>query len=254
MAAVPPAAVPPMVDPMIPADVDFVLMMCGVGVTLDGDDPAARARVICFEGLDSFAAFGLYTDEEIADMAQRNERRSPAAQRVRMGLGHIKRLKAVSYCVKKARREGRMLDALELTPELLDELMEEMSHEVTTKKDEKLFYPEKFKAKRYKALSRSLYNYLDSITGKAGVALTYVIRPEGADLEDAVDEYQRVLYSVPHAGFAFRDDNRQVYRVLKDLIIGTNGWAWFNMTPEGNGRASFLRLEQHYLGTEHTAR
>jgi hypothetical protein len=254
MAAVPPAALPVGLDPMIPPDVDFVLMMCGVGVTVDGDDPAARARVIRLEGLNSLAAFGFYTDEEIADMAQRNERRSPAALRVRMGLGHIKRLKAVSYWVKKARREGRDLDALELNPDLLDELMEEMSHQVTTKKDEKLFYPEKFEAKRYKAWSRSLYNYLDSIIGKAGVALTYVIRPEDVDPDDAVDEYQRVLYSVPHVGFAFRDDNRHVYRVLKDLIIGTDGWAWFNMAPEGNGRASFLRLEQHYLGTEHTAR
>lgn len=126
--------------------------------------------------------------------------------------------------------------------------------DIPPKKEEKLFYPEKFEAKQYKAWSRSLVNYLDSIIGKSGVPLTYVIRAEDVTPDDAVDEYQRTLWSTPHAGFAFREDNRQVYRVLKDLIIATDGWAWFNMAPEGNGRAAFLRLEAHYLGTEHTAR
>jgi hypothetical protein len=55
-------------------------------------------------------------------------------------------------------------------------------------------------------------------------------------------------------GFAFRDDNCQVYWILKDLIISTNSWVRFNMAPEENRRAAFLHLEVHYLGTEHTAR
>jgi hypothetical protein len=36
-----PAADPQLPDMMIPADVDFVLLMCGIGVSTDGDDPAA---------------------------------------------------------------------------------------------------------------------------------------------------------------------------------------------------------------------
>jgi hypothetical protein len=155
--------------------------------------------------------------------------------------------------LRPSESEGREIDALALNPDLLNQLMEEMSMDIPPKKDEKLFYPEKFEAKRYKAWSRSLVNYLDSIIGKSGVPLTYVIRAEGVTPDDAIDEYQRTLWSTPHAGFAFRDDNRQVYRILKDLIIATDGWAWFNMAPEGNGCAAFLRLEAHYLGTKHTA-
>jgi hypothetical protein len=36
-----PAADPLLLDLMIPADVDFVLLMCGIGVSADGDDLAA---------------------------------------------------------------------------------------------------------------------------------------------------------------------------------------------------------------------
>jgi hypothetical protein len=57
-----------------------------------------------------------------------------------------------------------------------------------------------------------------------------------------------------HEGFAFEEDNRLVYRIYKDLINGTDGWAWFSMAAEGNGRAAHLHLQQHYLGYYSNAR
>jgi hypothetical protein len=158
--------------------------MCGVGVSAGGSDPLARACVIHFEGLNSNAASGLYTDDDISNMAQRNERHSLAALHVWMGLGHIKHLKAVAYWVKKAHCEGCEIGALALNLDLLNQLMEEMLMEVPLKKDEKLFYLEKFEAKCYKGWSHSLVNYLDSIVRTSGVPLTYIVCVEDVTPDD----------------------------------------------------------------------
>jgi hypothetical protein len=49
--------------------------------------------------------------------------------------------------LRPSESEGREIDALALNPDLLNQLMEEMSMDIPPKKDEKLFYPEKFEAK-----------------------------------------------------------------------------------------------------------
>jgi hypothetical protein len=90
--------------------------------------------------------------------------------------------------------------------------------------------------------------------GKSDVPLSYVIHPENANPDDDADEYQRVLWSAPHEGFAYEEDNHLVYRIYKDLINGTDGWVWFSMAPKGNGRAAHLHLQQHYLGDDSNAR
>jgi hypothetical protein len=35
--------------------------------------------------------------------------------------------------------------------------------------------------------------------------------------------------------------------LYKHAMIGTEGWAWFIQTPDGNGRAAHLHLTQHYV-------
>ncbi len=44
--------------------------------------------------------------------------------------------------------------------------------------DSKLYYPDAFSATDYKNWVKKVENYLDSRTGKAGVPLSYVIRPQ----------------------------------------------------------------------------
>jgi hypothetical protein len=106
---------------------------------------------------------------------------------------------------------------------------------------------------KYVSWARSFENYLDSLRGKLGVPLSYILRPEDADPAEAADEYQRILWSAPFTGSAFREDNRRVYRIYKDLMIGTDGWTWFNRATPGDGRDAHLILTRHYRGDAETA-
>jgi hypothetical protein len=81
-----------------------------------------------------------------------------------------------------------------------------------------------------------------------------VIRPADADPEEAETEYERVIWSAPHEGLAFGEDNREVYRIYKDLMNGTDGWAWFNQAQVGNGRQAHQLIVEHYRGTAEVAR
>jgi hypothetical protein len=247
-AQVPPAAaVPPAVA--VPNPMGFVLLLCGI------TDQQARIRLIDFEGLGTLEEFGDYTDDEIADMAKRNEMRTPENTRVHFGIARIKKMKAVAFWVRKQRREGIPLDINNLTPAVIaDAITEKTLAPSGSKKDEKLFEPEKFDPKRYKQWSRSMENYLDSIHGQSGVPLSYVTRGEDVDPNEAETDYQRVIWSAPHDGMAFNNDNRQVYRMYKQAMIGTDGWAWFKQTPDGDGRAAHIYLMEHYQGTAETSR
>jgi hypothetical protein len=173
-AQVPPAAaVPPVVAvPNLMGLMGFVLLLCGK------TNQQARIRLIDFEGLDALEEFGDYTDDEIADMAKRNEMRTPENTRVRFGIARIKKMKTVAFWVcKQPRCEGIPLDINSLTPAVIAEAITEKTLEPSgSKKDEKLFEPEKFDPKRYKQWSRSMENYLDSILGQSGVPLSYVTR------------------------------------------------------------------------------
>jgi hypothetical protein len=55
-------------------------------------------------------------------------------------------------------------------------------------------------------------------------------------------------------GYAFEEDNREVYRIYKDLMIGTDGWTWFNHVLDGNGHRAHILISEHYHGMVETAR
>jgi hypothetical protein len=103
------------------------------------------------------------------------------------------------------------------------------------RKDAKFYYPPPFDYKKYIQWERSLENYLDSCHGHLKIPLSYVICPDDVNPDEAETEYERVIWSAPHEGIAFEEDNREVYRIYKDLMNGTDGWAWFNQTQVGNG-------------------
>jgi hypothetical protein len=230
-------------------EVNTILTLCGFA------NPIDQAHLIEGEDLDVLDSFGDFTDTLIDNMADRNGKRSQAAQRVRFGVQHILRLKAVAHWVRKKRREGVIPDIGELNIGIICKIIREMTIDSISdmKQDDKMFYPDEFNPKKYVLWARSFENYLDSVRGKAKVPLSYVIRPEGANPADAVDEYQRILWQTPHAGIAYGEDNREVYHIYKDLMIGTDGWTWFNCAPNGDGLAVHLLIEHHYCGDAETA-
>jgi hypothetical protein len=231
-------------------DLDQMLTMCGF------TDMFERARLIEYERFASLDAFGDYTDTMIESMADKNEKRTPANTRVRFGIQRVLYVKAVSFWVHKQRREGIPMTIEDLNPDVITRMVQEMNLECTVEAksgDDKLGQPDKFDPKRYVSWARSFENYLDLLRGKSGVPLSYILRPEGAVPADAADDYQRVLWSAPFTGATFWEDNRRVYRIYKDLMIGMDGWTWFNRATVGDGRDAHLLITQHYRGDAETA-
>ncbi|KAI2501857.1 Reverse transcriptase (RNA-dependent DNA polymerase) [Fragilaria crotonensis] len=188
-------------------------------------------------------------------MADRNSKRSPAATRVLMGLARTKKLKAVKFWVNKKLREDAPCDLTELNDAKIAQLIREMSLVKEGKEsDSKLYYPDAFNASDYKNWIKKVTNYLDSRKGKAGVPLSYVIRPADADPNDAPDEYTRTLWAVSFDTPQYIEDNREVYHLFKDLLTKTDGATWFEKVSDGDGRAAHLLLREHYIGEAHDMR
>jgi hypothetical protein len=103
-------------------------------------------------------------------------------------------VKAIAFWVRKRRHEGAEIALEGLNEEVVCTLIREMTlASKEEKRDDKLFYPNKFNPKKYISWAQSFENYLDSLKGKSKVPLTYIFRPDDADPEDAETEYQRMI-------------------------------------------------------------
>jgi hypothetical protein len=123
------------------------------------------------------------------------------------------------------------------------------------KKDDKLYYPEKFNPKKYISWARSFKNYLNSVRGKSKVPLSYIICPNDVDPAQATTEYQHMLWwQALHTGYAFIKDNHEVYQCYKDMMIDTDRWTWFNWAHKGDGHHVHTIITMHYRGTAETVR
>jgi hypothetical protein len=227
----------------------YVFHMCGLR------DIPSQTRLIEYEGIENVEDLANYTDAELDSMADRNSKRTPQNTRIQMGLARTKALKAITHWVRKKLREGIDCDLHELTPNLIAELIREIN--ATTGKrdaDSKLYYPDSFVATDYKNWIKKVENYLDSRTGKSGVPLSYVIRPTDVDPANATDEYTRAMWAASFETQQYREDNREVYHLLKDLLTKTEGATWFEKVKDGDGRAAHLLLREHYVGEAHDMR
>ena len=198
---------------MFPGDVahremHYILHVCGLR------DIPSQTRLIEYEGLENVEDLANYTDAELDTMADRNSKRNPTTTRVQMGLARTKALKAVTFWVRKKLRENAPCDLTELTQPFIADLIREMALTKTGKEsDHKLYYPDSFNSNDYKNWIKKVTNYLDSRAGKSGVPLSYVIRAEDADPDEAPDEYTRALWAASFHTPQFKEDNREVYHL-----------------------------------------
>ena len=118
----------------------------------------------------------------------------------------------------------------------------------------KLYYPEAFNASDYKNWINKVTNYLDSRKGKAGVPLSYVIRPAKANPDNATDKYTHTLWAASFKTPQYVEDYREVYHLFKDLVTKTDGATWFEKVTDGDVRAAHLLLCEHYVGVAHNMR
>jgi hypothetical protein len=228
----------------------YVLHVCGLR------DIPSQTRPIEFEGIENVKDLANYTDNELDAMADRNSKCTPTAMHdVQMGL-QTKTLKAITHWVRKKNREGALCDLQEPNQTLNSELIMEINSSAGKRDaDSKLHYPDPFSTTDYKNWIKNwikkVEDYLDSRTGKAGVPMCYGIRPANADPKDAPDEYTREKWAASFETMQFRDDNRQLYHLFKDLLTKTEGATWFENVSDGDGRDAYLLLREHYIGEAH---
>jgi hypothetical protein len=175
-------------------------------------------------------------------MAHHHKSYTPVAQHVNFGMHHIGKFKAIVYWVRKCFYEGKVVDVANLNQEVITAISRELTLVVPLepKRNDKLFYPPKFDPNKHVTWEHSFENYLDSLKGKSKIPLTYIFCPADVDPATATSDYQRMIWQAPHTGYAFEEDNHEVYHIYKDLMIGTDGWTWFNCSPDGNNHCEHV--------------
>ncbi len=199
MAAVPPAALDPVTD------LKTVLALCGI------TSEASKNKLIDLEGLSSIHDLAQISDVEVDNMAKRCEARQ-GPNKVSFGLVRIKKFKAVTFWARKAKRAGKDLDVNELNAQKLSEWIDEMSLMKEDKTASDKLYPEKFNHQKFKSWALSFENYLDSKSGMSGVPLSYIIRKDEMNPDEAKNEHEVLIWLAPLLGTAFIRDNREVIR------------------------------------------
>ena len=242
------AAVVPNVAPLplvagIPADLHHVFGLIGL-------TPAEMARLMLVEHFNSINNLGFFDAKEISSIVSDYAKLPANATRIVFGITRMKRFQAVAHWVRKQTRVGAVIDYHDLTAATLNaEIIElTLSRSDEAAKSSERLYPAKFEPSKFVPWTETMRNFLDGIRGENGVALSYVIRPEVVDLTLIQDEVQRAIFLAPHTGPAYEADRRQVYRYLKGVLLGTDGWAWFEAAPEGDGRTAWFNLTEHYNG------
>ena len=82
---------------------------------------------------------------------------------------------------------------------------------------------------------------LENMLGLDGTPLIYAIapvKPTGWTVLDAVDDLQRLIYSVCLAGIAFDKDSAKVWAVIQGVTMGTPSYEWicqYDLRKEGHG-------------------
>ena len=118
------------------------------------------------------------------------------------------------------------------------------------RKDTPEIKPKKFVPKEWQVWSKQFDLYLSNVRGKQHAPLDYVVCKEPLPSGHIhTSERERNLYKFPLRGALYREDNRQVYRMLSGLVTGTEGDTWIEeFSRAQNGRTAWLAMKLHYEG------
>ena len=81
-----------------------------------------------------------------------------------------------------------------------------------------------------------------------------MIRPSDVDPAEAPDEYTRAMWAASFDTQQYKDDNREVYHLFKDLLTKTEEATWFEKVKDVDRRAAHMLLREHYVGEAHDMR
>ena len=111
--------------------------------------------------------------------------------------------------------------------------------------------PAKFTAASWHDWHTAFITYLSNYKGCQQAELDYITREHTVLPVGHVHLSTRDsdLYRFPLTGPHFDEDNKQVYRMLADLMISTEGYTWIEAFDRSqNGREAWLNLVAHYNG------
>jgi hypothetical protein len=181
---------------------------------------------------------------------------------VPVGHVHELRLEMLRYFVFHSYRIQRPCNAQFMTLARLQAIYK-LEKEDKPKDTDKLPLPKAItKAEEIRTNLEDLDDYLLRKRGENGLPLAYVVRAE-VDLPDPGDDpgfgmpdyLQEMVRRGEHGTIAYNNDNREVWNVIRHITHGGLAWSWVSgFARTLDGRAAYLALKAHYLGTSYRSR
>ena len=244
MAAVPPAAPPAPPLAGTPAVLD-ALATCGL-------DAAQRGAIVA-EGFTTLSEFGRMRNKDLAQMVRRITSLPVARGGVRIGQVQLRKMEALVYWVKDRRRRSQDLVVEDFTEATLEDCLDKMDLEERESEEAdaaKAVSPGKLQSGTgWVQWEIAFVNYLSGIKGIAGIPLNYVVRKDLPAGHTFVSDEERLVYEAPLVGNTFTSDSKKVFCLLKEVVLGTDGWEWIKEYDDRkDGRISMQKLREHYDG------
>lgn len=218
-----------------------VLTTCGLTTAL------LRNAVIT-EGFNDINQFARLTTVEIETMVKNLRQACPAQGGVRIGAIATKNMKALVWWARDKRRRNLEIAANDFTEDVLEECLTHLELD-EAEEEAKIEAPSSLKADEWITWEQNMYNYFMSVNGSSGIPLAYVIRKDIDDDYEFDGEVEQLIYDAPLEGPVYQVDNRQVYRILKSKLTGTDSWDWIKKYDRTqDGRKTMLTLRTHYDG------
>ena len=203
-----------------------------------------RATLIGNEQLTGVSDLELFSEDDITEMAKRNQR-NIGAQNLRIPEIQVIRLKALAFWLKETRRNlpvGDPLDVTGFTANIIQDVVERMRR----KKDESpadssILNPGKI-SRDWIHWKETALNFLASMRNRHGVPLSYVVR-ENDDTAGLVNgSLEWKIQSAHRFGNTFEDDNAKVYGFIKFWALGTENQECMELAVEHDGQAAWNNL------------
>ena len=140
----------------------------------------------------------------------------------------------------------------------LDSSAEVVAMEAEDRKRKKDLPNKMISVAQVRATIEELDNYFETILGANGAPLAYVTRKTVAPQDwEAVFNYdtREMIARAPHTPPFYSKDNAEVWLVIRHVLYDTEGWSWISQFERArNGRAAYLAIKDHYLGTSNRSR
>jgi len=156
-------------------------------------------------------------------------------------------LKALHHHIRRLTSQGNAVDSALIDRTVLIAEMDHMDgvENKETSSKPKQVLPKLTKTSKWRTYKAQFTNFLDGITGKKGVALTYVVRPQEVSPNAGNDP----IYTTTHTEKLYQDDNSTVFRYLYGSVLGDVGEVYIRpYVTTRDGRGAFLAMDNHFSG------